>query len=116
MTSDIPEDAGVKAIVEKYEKILGDEMDQILGRIHVDLDGRFESIRRRETNLGNFVTNIMLSATYADVALLNSGSLRSDRIHPAGEFKLRDLFAILPMVDNLVVVQTVARSTGKRSV
>jgi 5'-nucleotidase len=105
VTSSIAEDEVVKSIVENYTKILGDELDTIIGTIKVDLDGRFESIRRRETNLGNFITNIMLSATDADVALLNSGTLRSDRIHPIGDFRLRDLVSILPMVDNLVVVE-----------
>lgn len=105
VTSKIPEDPEVSEIVKDYSRILGDKLDSVIGTIQSDLDGRFESIRRRETNLGNFITNIMLSATDADVALLNSGTLRSDRIHPQGEFRLRDLVAILPMVDNLVVIE-----------
>jgi len=105
VTSSIPEDPEIKAIVDEFSHILGDKLDTVLGTINVDLDGRFESIRKRETNLGNFITNIMLSATDAEVALLNSGTLRSDRIHPSGEFRLRDLVSILPMVDNLVVVE-----------
>lgn len=47
----------------------------------------------------------MLETTKADVALLNSGTFRSDRIHPKGEFKLRDLLTILPLVDPLVVIK-----------
>jgi len=103
--SSIVENDEVKSIVDGYQKILGDQLDNVIGQIGVDLDGRFENIRRGETNLGNFITNIMLEATDADVALLNSGTLRSDRIHPRGEFRLRDLVAILPMVDNLVVIE-----------
>ena len=53
---------------------------------------------------GNFVTDIMLEAEDADVALLNSGTLRSDTLHPAGPFKLKDLMSILPMVDPLIVL------------
>ena len=55
--------------------------------------------------LGNFVTDIMLTATDADIALLNSGTLRSDRIHRRGNFKLKDLLAILPLVDPVIVLQ-----------
>ena len=102
--SSIPEDEEVKSVVEEYTKLMGDKMDTVLGRIDVDLDGRFQIIRRQESNLGNFVADIMLRSTEADVAILNSGTLRSDRIHPCGEFRMRDLMAILPMIDSLVVI------------
>jgi len=52
-----------------------------LGEFQVDLDGRFSSIRASETNLGNFVTDIMVAALNADFALLNSGTLRSDQVN-----------------------------------
>jgi len=102
--SSIPEDAEVQSIVEEYTKLMGEKMDTVLGHIDVDLDGRFETVRRQESNLGNFVADIMLRSTEADVALLNSGTLRSDRIHPCGEFRIRDIMAILPMIDSLVVI------------
>lgn len=102
--SSIPEDEEVQSIVEEYTKAMGEKMDAVLGHIDVDLDGRFEIVRTQESNLGNFITDIMLKSTEADVAILNSGTLRSDRIHPCGEFKIRDLMAILPMIDPLVVL------------
>lgn len=86
-------------------------MEEPLGTFSVDLDGRFSSIRTSETNLGNFVCDIMMAATNADVAILNSGTLRSDRIHSAGEFKMRDLMTVLPMLDPLLVIEI----TGKFS-
>ena len=51
----------------------------------------------------------MMSGTNADCALLNSGAFRSNRIHDAGTFKLRDLHDILSFDSQLFVVQT----TGK---
>lgn len=102
--SSIPEDGEVQAIVEEYTEFMGEKMDTVLGRIDVDLDGRFEIVRRQESNLGNFIADIMLRSTEADVAILNSGTLRSDRIHQRGEFKIRDIMAILPMIDSLVVI------------
>ena len=102
--SSIPEDEEVKAIVQEYEKLVGDKMDEVLGHILVDLDGRFRIIRTQESNLGNFIADIMLKSAEADVAMVNAGSLRSDRIHPRGEFKMRDLMEILPWVDSVVVI------------
>lgn len=80
-------------------------MEEELGTFSVDLDGRFSSIRTSETNLGNFICDILLAACNGDVTLLNSGTLRSDRIHPAGKFTMRDLTNILPMLDSLCVLE-----------
>lgn len=55
--------------------------------------------------LGNFVSDIMVSATNVDAAILNSGTLRSDAIHPKGPFKLKDLMMVLPTVDQLVLLK-----------
>ena len=46
-----------------------------------------------------------MAATDSDLALLNSGSLRSDRIHPPGPFTLRDLNNILPLLNPLIVIE-----------
>lgn len=56
------------------------KMDTVLGRVCVPLEGRFACIRRQETNLGNWVCDILLAATGADLVLLNSGTFRSDQV------------------------------------
>ncbi|KAJ8380796.1 hypothetical protein SKAU_G00015740 [Synaphobranchus kaupii] len=80
-------------------------LEETLCQIEVDLDGRCTTVRREECNLGNLITNAMLEATHADVALLNSGTLRSDTIHPAGLLTMHDLLQILPMQDPVLVVE-----------
>ena len=82
-----------------------EKMDEELGTFAVDLDGRFSSIRTSETNLGNFVCDILMAACNADICLLNSGTFRSDKIHPAGKFYMRDLMSVLPMLDSMIVVE-----------
>lgn len=105
LESSIPEDPEMKKIVSHLNVEIDEKMEEPLGQTHVEMDGRFNSIRTQETNLGNFVTDIMLEISKADVALLNSGTFRSDRIHQKGIFKLRDLLTILPLVDYLVVIE-----------
>ncbi|XP_012556958.2 5'-nucleotidase [Hydra vulgaris] len=105
ITSDISENEEVKAECLKFMSVLGQKMEHELGVVNVELDGRFSTVRTKESNLGNFICDIMRAATQADIALLNSGSLRSDALHPAGPFKMKDLFGILPMVDSLVVIK-----------
>ncbi|XP_014352103.1 trifunctional nucleotide phosphoesterase protein YfkN-like [Latimeria chalumnae] len=106
----LEEDSSVKAIIEEFTLGLQDLLQEVLCRTEVALDGRFATVRKSESNLGNLITNAMLEATRADVALLNSGTLRSDCLHPAGDFTMRDLLLILPFVDLVLVVKV----TGQR--
>ncbi|GFS14998.1 5'-Nucleotidase [Elysia marginata] len=105
LDSCVAEDEDMKAVVTDRLTSVDEKMDTYLGHMNVDMDGKFASVRTQETNLGNFVCDIMLTATKADCAILNSGTLRSDRIHLKGDFKIRDLLTILPMMDNCVVIK-----------
>ncbi|XP_042547049.1 snake venom 5'-nucleotidase-like [Dipodomys spectabilis] len=101
----LEEDSYIKAIVKEFTQNIQYMLEEVLCPIDTELDGREITVRRSESNLGNLVTNAMLEATRADVALLNSGTLRSDRIHPPGNFTLHDLLAVLPIVDPVLVVR-----------
>jgi len=85
------------------------KMSDVMGNFHCDLDGRFASVRTSETNLGNFVCDIMLAAMNADCALVNSGTLRSDRIRAAGPFTRRDLLTVLPLIYTLSLISVTGR-------
>ena len=76
-------------MAEQYSGMVDAKMSEQLGELSTVMDGRFSSVRTRETNLGNLVTDIMVAALSADCALLNSGTLRSDTEHPEGAFYLR---------------------------
>lgn len=69
-------------------------MDSVVGFFAVDVDGRFKSSRNKETNLGSFVADILRASTHADLAILNSGTFRSDRVHEAGILTMRDIVRI----------------------
>ena len=69
------------------------------------MDGTHAVIRTQETKLGNFIADIVAAATKADIVLINSGSFRSDRVFPAGDFQLYDLMSILSIVGTVVTVQ-----------
>ena len=105
VTSDFEPDNELASALEKYSEKMELELIKELGEFECDLEGRFSVIRTSETNLGNFVCDIMVAATNADLAILNSGTLRSDCIHSAGPFFLKDLLKILPMIDPLVLLK-----------
>ncbi|KAL4457316.1 hypothetical protein ABPG75_012181 [Micractinium tetrahymenae] len=75
--SELPPDPAVEAIVQRYDKVMGERMDVVVGTTAVDLDGRFSTVRTGESNLGNFVCDVWREACHSDVALLNGGTLRS---------------------------------------
>ncbi|XP_065211905.1 trifunctional nucleotide phosphoesterase protein YfkN isoform X2 [Planococcus citri] len=97
-----PDDPAVVQLLDKYKGTIMCKMTEVLGTFHVDLEGRFCKIRTEETNLGNWMCDILLAATGADLVILNSGTFRSDQIHPAGEFTLGDLMRILPKAEATV--------------
>mgnify|MGYP000678082639 CR=1 FL=1 len=71
----------------------------------VELDARAAHVRTGETNLGNLVTDIVRIAQDSDICILNSGTLRSDDTYGPGEIRVRDITAILPMEDMMVVLE-----------
>jgi 2',3'-cyclic-nucleotide 2'-phosphodiesterase (5'-nucleotidase family) len=46
-----------------------------------------------------------MCAVEVDCVLLNGGSIRSDRLHPAGSFKFKDLRDILSFENELSVLK-----------
>lgn len=95
----------LKEELVKYSSTIESKMGEVMGNFSVELNGLFSAIRTSETNLGNWVCDVVLSATGADVVIINSGTFRSDQIHPAGPFSMKDLVSIVPMRDPLVVLE-----------
>lgn len=103
--SAVAEDPESKALADDCANKVGKSMDKIIGETAVDLDCRFSSIRTRETNIGNFITDVMRAGLNTDVAIINSGTLRADAVIEAGALHVRDLLSILPMLDELCVLE-----------
>lgn len=105
VTAKYEEDANLKAQLAKFTDSIDEHMKEVLGNFSVELDGRFSQIRTAETNLGDWVCDVVLSATGADIVILNSGTFRSDQVHPAGPFTMKDLVNVIPMHDPLIVLE-----------
>jgi len=101
----IAEDADVKPFVEECIEKVGAAMDNCVGKTDVDLDSRFACIRTKETNIGNFVADVMRKKLKTDLAFINSGTLRADSIIAAGILRMRDLVNLLPMLDEMCVLE-----------
>ncbi len=91
-------DKAVEAIVLKYKQVVDATLNQVIGTADVDLDA--ENIRRRETNLGNLIADIIRDVSNADAALINSGAIRTSI--RKGEIRAKDIYSVVPF-DNYVV-------------
>ena len=92
----IPPDPRMAAVVRAYGERLGRELDVVVGTTSVALEGRRGPLRSQETNLGDFIADAMRAHAKTDVALINGGGIRSDRIIPPGPLTRRDLAAMSP--------------------
>jgi len=99
------EDPVAAELVEQYSGELEKSMQKVLGYLGAPLDSRFGLIRTQETNCSNWIADTMRLVTKADVVIFNSGTLRADALIPEGPFLMRDLFTLLPMLDDLVTIE-----------
>ena len=80
-----------RQVGETYDARLGRELDVVVGRTAVPLEARRGRVRTQETNLGDFIADAMRARLKTDVALINGGGIRSDRIVPPGPLTRRDV-------------------------
>jgi 5'-nucleotidase/UDP-sugar diphosphatase len=100
------EDPAAQIIVEKYRQKVDAILDVRVGEAELDLDG--ENVRKEETNLGNFLADIMRQVSKADVTIINGGTIRTNI--KRGEVKVKDVYSVLPF-DNYIVA---VKLTGKQ--
>jgi 2',3'-cyclic-nucleotide 2'-phosphodiesterase (5'-nucleotidase family) len=93
--------AEVQKIVDRYEQLAGPMLQTVIGETRVDLE--VEGIRGAETNLGDFVADVMRQTTGADVALINAGSIKA-RI-AQGQITVGNVYNALPYDNYLVAVR-----------
>jgi 5'-nucleotidase/UDP-sugar diphosphatase len=100
------EDPAVSRLVKKYDlkvdKILGEK----IGKAALDLDG--EHVRLRETNLGDFLADILRRTAGAQAAIINGGGIRTSIRQ--GDITIKDVYAVLPFDNYLVAIKL----TGKQ--
>jgi len=101
ITSALADDPKTHDVVAGYEARLGIAIDAAVGATRVPLDGLAIHLRSSETNLGNLVADAIRAEAATDIAMVNSGSIRGNRIFPAGPLTRRTLVEIHPF-DNVI--------------
>jgi 5'-nucleotidase / UDP-sugar diphosphatase len=94
--SSLPDEPRTAGVVAAFETRLGTALDAVVGSTTVPLDASTIRSRSAETNLGDFFADAIRADAHADIALMNSGSIRGDRVYPAGPLTKRTLLAMHP--------------------
>ncbi|KAL8725838.1 MAG: hypothetical protein Q9181_006264, partial [Wetmoreana brouardii] len=101
----IPEDPPTVQLVDKLTSTLKHRLEKPVGYSFVPLDARFTTVRTRESNLGNFVCDLMRHHYSADCALMAGGTIRGDQVYPPGVLRLKDIMDCFPFEDPVVVIR-----------
>lgn len=80
----------IRASVEKYQDIVEESFGEVLGHLKV----AWKRSGGSESNIGNWITDVMREFFDADFAVLNSGGIRKD-LQP-GPIRRLDVYEILP--------------------
>jgi 2',3'-cyclic-nucleotide 2'-phosphodiesterase (5'-nucleotidase family) len=102
----LPPDTAVARVVAEWNDSLQRRLgpERIVGRTTMPIDPATSLSRGRESVVGDLVGDAMRSGTGADVALLNSGTLRLDHVIQPGPISNHQLEAMFPFADQTRVV------------
>ena len=96
--------ADVMRIAAEYEDKLNTSLEKALGYFENPVDTRKKFQRTRETPVGNFVADSLRWRFGTDIALVNGGTLRGERIFPAGAISEKLLTELLPFRNTIDIV------------
>ncbi len=95
----------IAALVRERMAALDRELEVTIGTTATALDSRGTTVRAAESTMGNLVADAMRASVNADVAIINGGGLRGDRLREPGTvLTRRDVLAELPFGNVTVLV------------
>ncbi|HEY8195707.1 MAG TPA: bifunctional metallophosphatase/5'-nucleotidase [Gemmatimonadales bacterium] len=114
----LPPDTGVARVVAEWTDSLQARLgpERIVGRTSMPIDPSTSLSRRRESMVGDLVSDAMRAGTGADVALLNSGTLRLDDVIQPGPVSNHQLEALFPFADQTRVITFPVTGAGLRRI
>jgi 2',3'-cyclic-nucleotide 2'-phosphodiesterase (5'-nucleotidase family) len=102
VTQDLPEDAEITAYVAGFRERLAPGLAKVVATTALPLDGGRDSVRRHESNFGDLVADALRTASGAELALVNAGTIRGSI--EAGPITLEELMTVMPFENRIMVV------------
>lgn len=106
ITDEISEELAVTAAIAEWQARLDARLSAVIGETLVELDAA--GVRVQESNLGNWMADLMREYVGADVAFINSGAIR--RSIAAGPITLGDIYEVHPFNNTIIGLEL----TGKQ--
>ncbi len=101
----ITPDPTIDAKVQEYAAPLNELRSEVIGTSTVELNGARTDVRSKETNLGDYIADVVLNRTRADggqVAIMNGGGIRASI--PAGQVTVGQVLEVLPFGNTIALV------------
>ncbi|CAM3598193.1 5'-nucleotidase C-terminal domain-containing protein [Marinicrinis lubricantis] len=103
MTYNLEQDAAVTNIIDRHLEEIGGKMNEVVGKTLTPLDGERQTVRLKESNLGNAIADSLVDLTGADIALQNGGGVRASI--DEGDITLEEIYTVLPFDNTVVMVE-----------
>ena len=100
----IPEDAPTLSLMNTLFSSFRAKLEKPIGYTAAPLDARFETVRAKESNYGNFVADLVRTHYDADCAMIVGGTIRGDQVYPPGVLRIKDIVDCFPFEDPTVLI------------
>ncbi|KAL7622706.1 hypothetical protein AAE478_006384 [Parahypoxylon ruwenzoriense] len=108
--SAIPPHQPTVELVENLTASLKATLQKPIGYTAAPLDARFRTVRLRESNIANWVCDIMRHYYSGDCSMMASGTVRGDQVYPPGPILLKDIMNCFPFEDPVVVINVTGQA------
>lgn len=96
-TATVAPDPALQQKIDVYKAGLAKRFDVEIATLAAPLDSRTQIVRSGECAIGNLFADALLKATDADLAIINGGGIRGDKVYQIGDRLLkRDILEELP--------------------
>ncbi|KAK7753904.1 hypothetical protein SLS62_004001 [Diatrype stigma] len=110
VTSAIPQHPETVHLVDKLTANLKKTLEKPIGYTAAPLDARFRTVRLRESNIANWVCDIMRHYYTGDCVIMASGTIRGDQVYAPGPILLKDIMNCFPFEDPVVVLRVTGQA------
>jgi 5'-nucleotidase / UDP-sugar diphosphatase len=99
----------IAAYLKPYKDKLDQNMNKPIGATLVDLDAINDVVRKKESNLGNLITDAWVDwfvkkGAKSPIALINGGTVRGNQIYPKGPITYGQIMKIHPFSNTIYEV------------
>lgn len=103
---DFPPDSAINLHINTYSNRLNRLLGEKIGTIKSPADTRTEVVRSKESAFANFITDSLKDFFKTDVAIINGGAIRGERIYHANDILTRqDITEELPFRARIAVIE-----------